>query len=142
MLQMLAGGSVSCQRYLATSKERTMKPTLMSAAILAISLLLGTPSADAHAKKEATQPADGAVLEISPSAIALRFDMPMRVTLISLTDQDGTAHDLTRTDNMQPVSEFSATPPELPTGQYTVQWRGLAADGHPMQGAFSFEISK
>ena len=118
-----------------------MKPTMMSAAIIAVSLLLGTQSANAHSKKEGTQPADGAVLEASPSAIAMLFDMPMRVTLISLTDQDGTEHDLTRTDNMQPVSEFSATPPALPTGRYTVEWRGLAADGHPMQGAFSFEIS-
>ena len=119
-----------------------MKSTIISAAILAIALVIGAQSADAHSKKEGTQPADGAVLEMSPSAIAIQFDMPMRVTLISLTDQDGTAHHLTRTDNMQPVSEFSATPPVLPTGQYTVEWRGLAADGHPMQGAFSFEISK
>lgn len=119
-----------------------MKPTIMSAAVLAICLVLGMQSADAHSKKEGTQPADGAVLNASPAAITMQFDMPMRVTLISLTDQDGTAHDLTRTDNMQPVSEFSATPPALPTGTYTVQWRGLAADGHPMQGAFGFEISK
>lgn len=119
-----------------------MKQTIMSAAIIAISLVFGTQSAEAHSKKDGTQPADGAVLEAPPSAIAMRFDMPMRLTLISLTDQDGTAHDLTRTDNMQPVSEFSATPPVLPAGQYTVEWRGLAADGHPMQGAFSFEISK
>jgi methionine-rich copper-binding protein CopC len=119
-----------------------MKQTIMSVVFLAISLMLGTQSADAHSKNEATQPADGAVLEMSPSEIAMRFDMPMRVTMISLTDQDGTEHDLSRTDNMQPVSEFSATPPALPLGQYTVNWRGLAADGHPMQGAFSFEISK
>lgn len=122
-----------------------MKPTVLSvlsSAILATALVVGAQGANAHSKNEGTQPADGAVLQMSPAAIGLRFEMPMRVTLISLTDQDGTAHDLTRTDNMQPVSEFSATPPALPTGQYTVQWRGLAADGHPMQGAFSFEIAE
>lgn len=119
-----------------------MKPTLISAAILATALILGAQSAVAYSKKEGTQPADGAVLEMSPSAITMLFDMPMRVTLISLTDQDGAAYDLTRTDDMRPVSEFSATPPMLPTGQYTVEWRGLAADGHPMQGAFSFEIPR
>ncbi|MDU9006431.1 copper resistance CopC family protein [Sedimentitalea todarodis] len=118
-----------------------MKPATYLAAIVALSLAFAPPSANAHSKKEATEPANGIVLETSPPIISMRFDMPMRVTLISVTDQDGTAHDLTRTDNMQPVSEFSATPPVLPTGQYTVEWRGLAADGHPMQGAFSFEIS-
>ncbi|WP_282063621.1 copper resistance CopC family protein [Roseobacter litoralis] len=118
-----------------------MKPAVYFAAIVALSLAFALPSADAHSKKEATEPADGAVLETSPPTISMRFDMPMRVTLISLTDQDGAAHDVTRSDNMQPVSEFSAEPQALPAGQYKVEWRGLAADGHPMQGAFSFEIS-
>jgi methionine-rich copper-binding protein CopC len=43
---------------------------------------------------------------------------------------------------MQPVSEFSAAVPLLPAGLYSVAWRGLAEDGHPMQGAFSFEVSE
>lgn len=118
-----------------------MKPAVYLAAIAALSLAFASPSADAHSKKEATEPADGAVLETSPPTISMRFDMPMRVTLISLTDQDGASHDVTRSDNMQPVSEFSAAPPALPAGLYKVEWRGLAADGHPMQGTFSFEIS-
>lgn len=118
-----------------------MKPAVYLAAIAVLSLAFAPPSAQAHSKKEATEPADGAILEMSPSAISMRFDMPMRVTLISLTDQDGAAHDVVRRDNMQPVSEFSAAPPALPAGQYKVEWRGLAADGHPMQGTFSFEIS-
>lgn len=118
-----------------------MKPAIYLAAIAALSLAFGPQGANAHSKKEATEPADGAVLASSPQTISMRFDMPMRVTLISLTDQDGAAHDLARTDNMQPVSDFSAAPPALPAGQYKLEWRGLAADGHPMQGTFSFEIS-
>ena len=118
-----------------------MKLLSVAVSVLAVSFALGVGSADAHSRKEVTQPANGAVLDAPPSTIVMRFDMPMRVTLISLTDQNGAAHDLRRTDNMQPVSEFSAEPPALPVGQYNVEWRGLAADGHPMQGAFSFEIS-
>ena len=118
-----------------------MKPVVYFSAIVALSLAIAPPCADAHSKKEATEPADGAVLLASPPAISMRFDMPMRVTLISLTDQDGAAHDVMRSDNMQPVSEFSAELPALPAGQYKVDWRGLAADGHPMQGTFNFEIS-
>lgn len=117
-----------------------MQPSTFLAAIAALVLAFATPAANAHSRKEATQPADGAVLEASPPTISMRFDMPMRITLISLTDQDGAAHDVTRSDNMQPVTEFSAAPPLLTKGQYTVEWRGLADDGHPMQGKFSFEI--
>jgi methionine-rich copper-binding protein CopC len=68
--------------------------------------------------------------------------MPLRVTLITLTNQDSVTHEVIRTDNMQPISEFSAAVSTLPAGLYSVAWRGLADDGHPMQGAFSFEVSK
>ncbi|MDT8328385.1 MAG: copper resistance protein CopC [Roseovarius sp.] len=118
-----------------------MNPSFYSAAIFALALAFATASADAHSKTETTQPADGAVLQAAPQAIALRFETPMRITLISLTDQDGVTHDLNRSDNMKAVREFSAKPPALPAGQYKVEWRGLAADGHPMQGMFTFEIA-
>lgn len=118
-----------------------MNRNLPKAAMLGLTLALSAGNAIAHSKGEATQPTDGAVLEASPEMIGMTFDMPMRVTLLSLTDQDATEHELTRTDNMQPVREFSAAPPVLPAGQYKVEWRGLADDGHPMQGTFSFEIA-
>ena len=105
-------------------------------------LALGIGQAVAHSKKERTEPMNGAVLDASPETIAMTFNMPLRVTLITLTDQDSVTHDVIRTDNMQPVSEFSAAVPKLPAGLYSVAWRGLADDGHPMQGAFSFEVSE
>lgn len=107
-----------------------------------LTLGVGIGQASAHSKKEMTQPVNGAVLEASPEAIAMTFDMPLRVTLITLTDQDSVTHEVIRTDNMQPLSEFSAAVPKLPAGLYSVAWRGLASDGHPMQGAFSFEVSE
>ena len=43
---------------------------------------------------------------------------------------------------MDAVTEFRALPPsDLPDGAYTVDWRGLSSDGHPMQGTFSFTIA-
>ncbi|MGB5863142.1 MAG: copper resistance CopC family protein [Sulfitobacter sp.] len=105
-------------------------------------LALGIGQAGAHSKKEKTEPVNGAVLEASPEAIEMTFNMPLRVTLITLTDQDSVTHEMIRTDNMQPVSQFSAAVPVLPAGIYSVDWRGLADDGHPMQGEFSFEVSE
>jgi methionine-rich copper-binding protein CopC len=105
-------------------------------------LALGIGQASAHSKKEMTQPVNGAVLEASPEAIEMKFSMPLRITLITLTDQDSVTHEVIRTDNMQPISEFSAAVPNLPAGLYSVAWRGLAEDGHPMQGEFSFEVSE
>lgn len=117
-----------------------MRTRLVLITIALLSLALGADRGAAHSQKQATRPADGAVLNASPEMIGMTFDMPMRVTLLSLSDQDATEHVLTRTDNMQPVSEVTASPPVLPAGRYKVEWRGLAEDGHPMQGTFGFEI--
>jgi len=119
-----------------------MKRLRPTTALFALALAVGAGQLDAHSKKEATVPADGSVIAASPEAISMTFDMPLRVTLITLTDQTGAEHTLTRSDNMQPVSNFSAQTPELPAGRYNVAWRGLAVDGHPMQGEFGFEIAE
>ena len=110
-------------------------------ALLAV-VVLTSHAAYAHASKQGTRPADGAVLTAPPETVGMTFDMAMRVTLVSLTDQDGKAYDLAREDDMQPVTVFDAIPPALPVGTYTVDWRGLADDGHPMQGSFSFVVTK
>lgn len=120
-----------------------MRRPMTLAAVFLVALTFAAGQTAAHSKKQATVPADGAVLAVSPETIAMTFDMPLRVTLIALRDQSGADHPLTRTDNMQPVSDFAATPPAtLSAGKYTVEWRGLATDGHPMQGQFSFDIAE
>ncbi len=97
-------------------------------------------AATAHSRPETTAPADGEVVAAAPEVIAISFDKPMRITTIELTGAHGDAFALERTDEMAPVTRFEATPPPLPAGHYTVKWRGLSADGHPMSGRFSFEV--
>ena len=111
--------------------------TLVAIGVLALSL--GGPAA-AHSRPETTAPADGEVVAAAPEVIAISFDKPMRVTFIELTGAGGEALTLERTDVMKPVTRFEATPPALPAGNYTVEWRGLSEDGHAMSGRFSFEI--
>jgi methionine-rich copper-binding protein CopC len=43
---------------------------------------------------------------------------------------------------MEPVTQFDAAPgsPLLPA-DYTVEWRGMSQDGHPMQGSFAFAVA-
>ena len=111
-------------------------------ALLPLLLTFATGAAFAHSKSEVTFPADGAVLAASPDVVSMRFDAPMRITLISLTSETGGTFDLGRSDGMQPVTDFRATTPVLPDGRYTVDWRGLSPDGHPMKCRFSFEVAR
>ncbi len=116
---------------------------LLSRLLVALLIVgLAAPVVHAHSSKEGTSPSDGAVLDSSPQIIGMSFDKPMRLTLVTLTDQTGQDYKLARQDNMQSVTRFEASPPALPPGHYTVQWRGLAEDGHPMQGTFSFEVNQ
>lgn len=107
-----------------------------------VALVMSIPGEiHAHSKQETTFPEDGAVLAAAPDVVSMTFDEPMRITMISLTGEAGGTFDLERSDAMEPVTEFRATPPLLPKGRYTVEWRGLSSDGHPMQGRFSFEVA-
>ena len=97
-------------------------------------------SATAHSRQETTVPANGEVVAAAPEVISISFDKPVRITLIELTDADGKKLALERKDEMTPVTLFEATPAPLTDGRFTVEWRGLSADGHPMNGRFSFEV--
>ena len=114
---------------------------MVGAAAFTLAFALATGgAATAHSRPETTVPANGAVLAAAPPVISIAFDKPMRVTLIELTDADGDAFALERTDAMAPVTRFEATLAPLPAGSYTVEWRGLSEDGHAMSGSFAFEV--
>lgn len=119
-------------------------PNIMMQPARAFALCLATffpaTAGQAHSEKKATTPADGVVLTGAPDTIGMTFDMPMRVTMVRLTGADGVEIALERSDGMAPVSEFTATPVAIGPGDYTVEWRGLAGDGHAMQGSFSFRV--
>ncbi|MEO9576740.1 MAG: copper resistance CopC family protein [Tateyamaria sp.] len=104
-----------------------------------VGVLLAT-NAWAHSSVEKSTPANGATVA-SVEAVELRFDDPMRVTAISMTGPDGQV-EFERETGMDAVTEFRALPPNvLPSGNYSVDWRGLSEDGHPMQGTFTFTVS-
>ena len=111
-------------------------------ALLSVLVFLATGTAFAHSKQELTYPEDGAVLPAPPDIVSMTFDAPMRITLIRLTGEAGGTFDLERSDGIRPVTDFRATPPVLPNGRYTVDWRGLSQDGHPMKCRFSFEVAQ
>ncbi|WP_170470150.1 copper resistance CopC family protein [Ruegeria arenilitoris] len=113
-----------------------IKQTLFGLAVAMAPML-----AAAHSKSEATTPADGAtVTEVSE--LSMRFDDPMRIISVTLTSSDGDV-EIERETGMDPATEFRAVPlEELTPGSYRFDWRGMASDGHPMQGSFSFTVAE
>ncbi len=109
--------------------------------IVAIAATTIATSVWAHSKSEKTEPVDGSTVA-SVETIAIGFDKPMRVTAIKLT-LDGAEAGIERETGLEPVKRFLARPADdLGPGTYKVEWRGLSADGHPMNGSFSFTVGQ
>lgn len=107
---------------------------------LAVAAIFLSGGAFAHSEREGTTPADGAQLIETPEMIHMEFDEPMRITVVRLVNTDGDEVPIERGTGLEPSLEFHAEPEPLSPGSYTVEWRGLASDGHAMQGSFSFEL--
>ncbi len=107
--------------------------TLMLAVIIA-------PSASAHTALTASTPADQSKTT-APSQLELRFNenVNSRFVVVLLTAAGGQ-----RVDTAEPhVSGATVTVKVLstpPAGTYTVAYRVVSADGHPVTGTFGFEI--
>ena len=121
--------------------RRLTSPCAVPTAAIALALS-AAGAASAHSRHEATIPGDGAVVETTPEVIVLSFDSPTRITLLELSNSRGEEFALERSDGMAPVTRLEATPAHLSAGSYTVEWRGLSADGHPASCRFSFEVKQ
>lgn len=102
--------------------------------------LVASPAA-AHDALVASDPPDGAVLEVAPSEIVLEYTgniLDINPAL-QVTDQDGGEHAVgdAQIDGMFVTWELVD---ELPAGTFDVVWVVTSSDGHPIDGEFSFTV--
>lgn len=107
-------------------------------AVFLVAALTAAP-ASAHNTLQATDPKDGETLAQAPEAITLTFDDKVidMGSLIVVTGPDGTEV----ADGAPVIDSNIVTQPlsnSLPAGEYEVQWRVTSADGHPIDGEFTF----
>lgn len=112
---------------------------LLAAGVLVIS---GGTGAQAHDVLVSSDPRPGSVVERAPEAITLTFSAPALAmgTKIVVRTPDGRdaadgAPELVDSTIRQPVAGY------LPAGEYTVEWRATSADGHPVDGTFTFSAA-
>ncbi len=110
------------------------------ALVASLSFALSAP-AFAHAKKGATTPAEGATVK-TVDKIAIGFTMPMRVTSVKLLSGD-IELPVRRDIGIEAVEEFTGAPEApLAPGAYTIEWKGMAPDGHVMEGDIDFTVAE
>lgn len=119
------------------------KTTMRAAAGLAVAAMIAAPApALAHDSLAGSSPEGGAAAAEAPGEIELSFSAPPQdVGLeIRVTGPDGT--DVTDGD---PQIEGSAAIQELSDaaqapGEYSVVWRVVSSDGHPIEGAYDYTV--
>jgi copper transport protein len=112
-------------------------------AIATVLALLALPcGAWAHAVVERTDPARGAALERAPSAVEVAFDEPVESSFGALRvfAADGERVDVGEV--RRPTGDTIAVGVEdaLPDGAYTVTYRVVSADSHPVTGGYVFTV--
>nr|WP_245996832.1 copper resistance protein CopC [Streptomyces armeniacus] len=109
-------------------------------------LLLGTAApASAHAVLTGSDPADGAVVGSAPKEVTLTFSegVSMSDDSIRVLDPDGERADTGELIDLcsgDLVRYGTSLRGGLPDGTYTVAWKAVSADSHPVSGAFTFSI--
>lgn len=114
--------------------------------VLVLVLFGGVGAASAHAALTSTDPQDGSVVKSAPRQVTLTFSESIGLLDDSfrvLTPENRRVH--TGAPGHADGRSDTATvtlPRGLGTGTFTVAWRVVSADSHPVSGAFTFSIGK
>jgi copper transport protein len=109
-------------------------------------LLLGGGPASAHAALRSTDPADGSVVKSAPRSITLTFTESIALLDDSfrVLDPDNKRVEVGKAGHADGRADTAriTLPKKLGTGTFTVAWRVVSADSHPVAGAFTFSVGK
>lgn len=114
--------------------------------LLVLFLLAGAGPASAHAALRSTDPEDGSLLKSAPRHLTLSFTESVGLLDDSfrVLDPDGRRLRTGEPTHAQDGGETARVtlPAKLVQGTYTVAWRVVSADSHPVSGAFTFSVGK
>lgn len=118
--------------------KRTLAAGILALAVLGLGSML-VPSALAHSDLVSSDPADGAVLATPPATVSFTFNedlLPDFVRFIA-TDPTGQTGDLPVSAVEGPTATMD-WPAGAPAGEWTVSYRVVSQDGHPIEGGITF----
>lgn len=103
------------------------------------------PSAQAHADLVHSNPAAGSQLKTLPTEVTVQFDDDLLVlggaktNVLAVRDPQGRQVDLKNSKVSGATLTVGLSPSNV-TGTFTVSWRVVSGDGHPVEGTFQFAV--
>ncbi|HKS01031.1 MAG TPA: copper resistance CopC family protein [Arthrobacter sp.] len=106
--------------------------------LLTAGLLTAVP-ASAHDVAESSSPADGATVATAPDKVSITFNnTPLGLgSEVKVTDASGTDWADGKVEIVDNVASQKLRE-GAPAGKYTVVWRVVSSDSHPIEGTFAF----
>lgn len=122
-----------------------MSAATRTAVAVGMAVLMGlaaAPPASAHAILLRTEPSPQTTVKQSPTVVKLHFSEAVEATFgaIRVFDVDGHRLDSGKLSRTDADREVDVPVPKLKDGSYTVTWRVISADSHPVHGGFSFYV--
>lgn len=109
-------------------------------------LLGGAGTASAHAVLTSSDPAGDSVVQVAPQEVTLAFTETVILAdgAVRVLDPEGNRVDKGGSGHADGDSATArvALRPGLPDGTFTVAWKAVSADSHPIAGAFTFSIGE
>ena len=126
-----------------TAVPRPTNRMLTVLALVLVAFLLPVAPVSAHETVTGTNPENEQKLSTTPDAIEISFsDTPLSMgSKIQITDSSGTnwAKGDVEIDGDNAVQSIKSG---APAGEYTVTWRVVSSDSHPIDGTFSFTATE
>ncbi|BAJ29889.1 putative copper resistance protein [Kitasatospora setae KM-6054] len=118
---------------------------LLAVLVAALGLVLGgATAASAHATLEQTDPERNSVVATAPAAVTLTFSEGVSLSpdSVRVLDPQGNAVDDGKPGHVdgRDTTARVGLRANLGNGTYTVAWRAVSEDSHPIGGAFTFSV--
>jgi len=120
-----------------------LKRSLLAITV-ALVALTAAPAAFAHAILQESTPSNNSVVRTSPKTVSLRFNEAVETAFGSIRVYDCGGGRVDSGKILRPSKDSVAVTIDrrLAKGTYTVTWRVISADSHPVAGAFVFNVRK
>jgi len=115
---------------------------LASLVLLALPMVAAPRPIAVHATLVSSEPAANSRLTSSPSRIRLVYSEPVegKLAKVSLVPPSGSAIALRAGADPRDVHAVIAPVDSIGPGAYRVDWRVVSADGHPVDGSYTFAV--
>ncbi|MDF3290858.1 copper resistance CopC/CopD family protein [Streptomyces silvisoli] len=127
-----------------TGGRTTARRLLLVLAALLTALLAGAAPASAHAALLRTDPGEGSVVPSAPSRVLLTFSEGVLLSSDSVRVLDPSGKEVQQgaAQHADGATDTATVPLRtgLGNGTYTVAWKAVSADTHPVAGAWTFSI--